>query len=112
MIKYVVLALLLALAVAMVYVLVVERPRADRRNRRVEGTLAKVKDLAWSQREVDPELAGLVIAAIRAIEERGPAVSTDLDDLLELAYTHRETSAFLSPSLIDLIRGEQRELGG
>ena len=112
MLRYVIPALLLAVAFALVYVVLVERPRADRRNRRVGEVLAKAKDLAWEQREVDPELAGLVIAAIRAVDERGPAVSTDLDDLLELAYAHRETSAFLAPSLIDLIRGEQRELGG
>lgn len=112
MLRYVLPALLMSLALAAAYVVLVDRPRTSLRQRRVAEIVAQAKDLAWSQRDLDPELAGLVIAHIRGIDERGPAVPADLDDLLELAYQHRESSPYLSPTLIDLIRAEQRELGG
>lgn len=79
---------------------------------RVESAVRRVKDLAWDQRDLEPDLAGAVINRIRSIDERGGVRPGDLDDLLEIAFAHRETSPLLATAVIDLIRGEQRQLGG
>lgn len=104
-------ALILLLLVAAVWVLVV-LVRADRGTSVVDAqvppVLAQVRKIAWDHRDLDPELAGAVIARLRAFEQRpSPDI---LDELLEVAWQHREASPHLSEILISTIRSGRGEL--
>lgn len=103
--------LMLLVLVAAVWVLVV-LVRAGRGapvvETRVRAVLAEVRKIAWDHRDLDPELAGAVIARLRAFDRRpSPDI---LDDLLEVAWQHREESPHLSEILISTIRTGRGEL--
>jgi hypothetical protein len=102
------LVLMLVLVIAAAWVIVglargVRTPPAV--SGRVRAVVARVKEIAWDHRELEPVLAGAVIDRVRAFElDPGPEV---LDDLLEIAWEHREGSQLLSEILISEIRRQQ-----
>jgi hypothetical protein len=86
--------------------------RSRRDDRALAARLEHVKDLAWSSRDVDPELASALIAQIEEFQRRELVLPSMFDALLQTAWSFRETNPSLSTIVIDEIRSEQRrELG-
>lgn len=103
--------LLVALAVLTTFVVVrqVSQRRAQKplelEAARISGILAAVNDRAWADRDVSPGLAGAVIEKIRVARAGGvPHDPAILDDLREVAWTHRDSDPELSVVVLDLLR--------
>jgi hypothetical protein len=95
-------------AVGLVATILVTFRAAQARQRALRSRLSDVKELAWSHRELEPDLAAALIAQIEGFQKRSQATPEMFDALLDTAWSHRETSPALSTILVDEVRAIQR----
>ena len=79
---------------------------ASRRQLEAHARVQRVTDLAYLHDELSPALAGAIIDRTRGLRADSPAVDLEraLDDVLDLARTHRAQEPDLATIVIDTVR--------
>ena len=110
--RFVPVLLLLIVVMGVIASVLITFSRSQQRERGLSLRLEEVKELAWSHRDIEPELATALIGQIDAYQRRPRLHPVMFDELLDTAWQMREASPALSTIIIDEIRNGQRKALG